>query len=76
MSVDNYENMHEFSNIIFNKVQSNNIEYVDAITTYCEEKGIEIDSIVSLISPALKSKIEEEALSLRLIKQKTRTLIF
>lgn len=73
--MENFEKMHEFSNIIFDKVNSNKLEYIDAIVSYCEEKELDIDSIISLISPALKSKMEEEAVNLRLIKSSPR-LIF
>ena len=66
--MENFEKMHEFSNIIFDKVNSNKLEYIDAIVSYCEEKELDIDSIISLISPALKSKMEEEAVNLKLIK--------
>ena len=73
--MENFEKMHEFSNIIFDKVNSNKLEYIDAIVSYCEEKELDIDSIISLISPALKSKMEEEAVNLKLIKSSPR-LIF
>lgn len=67
--MENYDEMHRFSNIIFDKVNSSKIEYVDAIVTYCEEKELDIDSIIMLISPALKMKMEEECVNLKLIKQ-------
>jgi len=74
--MENFEEMHKFSNIIFDKVKSSKIEYLDAIVSYCAEKELDIDSIVSLISPALKSKMEEEAIGLRLIKNSSPRLTF
>ena len=73
--MENFDKMHEFSNVIFNKVSSSKIEYIDAVVSYCEEKELDIDSIISLISPALKAKMEEEAINMRLIKSSPR-LIF
>ena len=74
--MENFEEMHKFSNIIFDKVKSSKVEYLDAIVSYCSEKELEIDSIISLISPALKSKMEEEAIGLRLIKNSSPRLTF
>jgi hypothetical protein len=74
--MENFDKIHEFSNIIFNRVNIHKLEYVDAIVSYCEEKDLEIDSIISLISPALKSKMEEEAIALRLVKTSTARFTF
>jgi hypothetical protein len=74
--MENFEEMHKFSNIIFDKVKSSKLEYLDAIVSYCSEKELEVDSIISLISPALKSKMEEEAIGLRLIKNTSPRLTF
>lgn len=70
--MDNFDAMYEFSNVIFDKVNSGKIEYIDAIVSYCDKQELDIDSIISLISPALKSKIEEEAIALRLVKVNPR----
>lgn len=74
--MENFEEMHKFSNIIFDKVNTSKIEYIDAIVSYCEEKELDIESILSLISPALKMKMEEEAIALRLVKSSTVRLTF
>jgi hypothetical protein len=42
---------------------------MDAIIYHCETVGMEIDVASSLISPALKSKIREEAQELNLLKK-------
>jgi hypothetical protein len=74
--MENFEEMHKFSNIIFDKVKSSKIDYLDAIVSYCSEKELEVDSIISLISPALKSRMEEEAIGMRLIKNSSPRLTF
>ena len=74
--MDNLEEIKKFSTAIFEKVDKEQLEYIDAIVSYCEELDIEIDLITELISPALKEKLEEEALSLRLIKSSTNRFTF
>lgn len=74
--MENFDEMHKFSNIIFDRVENNKLEYIDAIVSYCEEKELEVDSIVSLISPALKTRMEEEAILLRLVRPSSPRLIF
>lgn len=74
--MENIEEMHKFSNIIFDRVGVGKLEYIDAIVSYCEEKELDIDSIISLISPALKTRMEEEAISLRLVRPSSPRLIF
>jgi hypothetical protein len=64
----------EFSKVIFDKVRTGKIEYMDAIVSYCEDLQIDVEAIVDLISPSLKLKLMEEATSLRLIKSSSFSL--
>lgn len=68
--------IEKFSNVIFERVTKFNLEYIDAVVSYCEEKQLEIDSIVNLISPSLKMKMEEEALAMRMLKNSSIRLTF
>lgn len=70
----NIDEMERFSNIILEKVKKGNLDYLDAIVSYCEELQIDQDVIIDLISPFLLSKIEEEALVNKTIKNTTRRL--
>lgn len=74
--MENLEEMCKFSNIILDKVKTQKLEYIDAIVSYCEDHELEIETVLPLISPALKMKIEEEAIGLRLLKPTTPRLIF
>jgi len=49
-------------------------DYIDAIVHYCEEKEIEIESIIKLIrkNSLLKSRIQEEAESLNILPKSSR----
>lgn len=49
------------------------MSYIDAVLHVCEEQNIDPYDIKNLISPSLKSKIEAEAMNLRLIKKQTNT---
>jgi hypothetical protein len=52
------------------------LTYIDSILYFCEKMDVEIDDpiIVKLICPALKSKLEEDAIKLNLMKKKKKLL--
>lgn len=62
----------EFSLMIEESARVNKTTRVDAIVSYCEQTGLEIDLASSLISPALKSRIREEAQDLNLLKKSAK----
>lgn len=63
----------EFSEMIEKKfTQSNDTTIMDTIVHYCETTGMEIDVASSLISPALKAKIREEAENLNMMKKSAK----
>ena len=64
----NLEEIEKFSNIILDRVIAGNIEYVDAIVTYCEEIDQEVESIIGLLSPFIMAKLEEEAINNKVLK--------
>jgi hypothetical protein len=45
---------------------------MDAILEHCKETGLEIEVASTLISPALKAKIKDEAQELNLIKKTSK----
>lgn len=55
----------EIKNLIREKFP---ISMLDAVLLYCEQKGIEVETAASLITPRMKSTIEGEAIKNRLIK--------
>lgn len=59
---------------IQNLVEMHDISYMDAIIMYCDENGLELDSLAETIKeiPILFSHIEEEAESLNYIKKHSR----
>ena len=62
----------EFSLMIEESARVNKTTRVDAIVSYCEQTGLEIDLASSLISPALKANIREEAQDLNLLKKSSK----
>lgn len=50
-------------------VKEESLGYIEAITQYCQETGIDIESIPKLLTPTLKSKIKNEAIELNLINR-------
>jgi hypothetical protein len=58
----------EIEKIVLSTKQS----YIDAIVTYCEEKGIEIENASKLITKPLKEKIRYEATELNYLKKTSR----
>ncbi len=58
-------------------VMTSKINYIEAIVTYCEENGIEFESISKLISKPLKEKLRNEATQLNFLKKTSRAkLVF
>jgi hypothetical protein len=68
----NREEIKKFSMMIENLVAENALGYMDAICHHCKETGLEIEVAATLISPALKSKIKEEAQDNNLLKKTSR----
>ena len=49
-----------------------NITHMDAILFYCDKEGIEPDSVGSLISKALKEKVEANARDLNFLPKQAQ----
>lgn len=48
------------------------LNYITAITEYCEEHEIEVDSILKLINSNLKERIQGDALRLNFLKRTSK----
>lgn len=53
-------------------VLSTEMNYIDAIVEYCEEHGIELDTVSKLVSKPLKEKLRVQAMDLNFLKKTTR----
>jgi UDP-glucose 6-dehydrogenase len=64
---------NKFTSDIESLVQNSDLNYIEAIITYCEENNIELESVNKLISKPLKEKLKAEALDLNYLKKTTRS---
>ena len=62
----------KFAEEIESLVLATEMNYIDAIVTYCEDKGIEVESVSKLISKPLKEKLKYEAMELNYLKKTSR----
>jgi Phage late-transcription coactivator len=62
----------EFSELIENLNYELDVGYMETIIHHCEKSGLEVEVAATLLSPALKMKIQEEAENLNLVKTKAR----
>ncbi len=63
--------MFDFSQKIEQIVQEKNMSMMDAILFYCEETGLEIETVPKLINQSIKAKIEHDARNSNLLKDKS-----
>jgi len=47
----------------------NRMNYIDATVYYCEKNNLDIESVGKLVPSSLKSKIEESAREVRMLKK-------
>ena len=62
----------KFAEEIESMVTKTNMTYIEAIVEFCEEKGIDIESVSKLVSKPLKEKIKYEATELNYLKKTSR----
>ena len=68
------DEMLRFSLNIEQLVANTDYTYLEAITEHCKETGLEIEVAATLITPNLKAKIQEQAESLNMLKDKGNRL--
>lgn len=71
LKIKSLKTVVEFTKSIEDIVKDNKCEYIDAVVTYCENNGIEIETVAPLIkqSARLKSSIREEAENINMISK-------
>jgi GMP synthase PP-ATPase subunit len=63
----------KFSEEIEKIVKENkDMKYIDAIVFFCEENGVDVESIPKLLSKPLKERLKCEAIDLNLLKKTSR----
>ena len=69
---DKFISKEKFAEEIESRVLNTKMNYIEAIVEYCEEKGIEIESVSKLVSKPLKEKLKYEATELNYLKKTSR----
>ena len=69
---DKFVSKEKFAEEIESLVLQSEMNYIDAIVTYCDDKGIEVESVSKLISKPLKEKLKYEAMELNYLKKTSR----
>ena len=64
------DEMKNFAHNIERLVANTDYNYIEAIVEYCKQTGLEIEVAATLINSNLKSKIENNAMDLNLLKVK------
>ena len=69
---DKFISKDKFAEEIESMVLNTQMTYIEAIVEFCEEKGIEVESVSKLISKPLKEKLKYEATELNYLKKTSR----
>jgi hypothetical protein len=68
------EEMAKFAREIDKIVSETDYNYIEAITLYCKQTGLEIEVAATLVNPNLKSKIQMDAMDNNMLKDKSSRL--
>jgi len=66
------DEIFSFSEMLMKFAEEKQINMMEAVCLYCEQTGLEVEVAATLLSPVIKSKIEEEATGLNLLKKEGR----
>tara|TARA_B100000902_G_scaffold94023_1_gene97030 strand:+ start:1641 stop:1901 length:261 start_codon:yes stop_codon:yes gene_type:complete len=69
---ENFMTAAKFSLEIENIVKDGELNYIESIVMFCEERNIEIENVNKLINKPLKEKVKYEAQKLNYIKKGSR----
>ena len=71
----NFMTAAKFSVEIENIVKEGDLNYIEAIVQFCEDKNIEMDGISKLISKPLKEKLKFDAQRLNYMKRTSKAIL-
>ena len=72
---ENFMTAAKFSVEIEKIVKDSNLNYIEAVVQFCEDKNIELDGVNKLISKPIKEKLKYEAQRLNFMKRTSRGLL-
>lgn len=62
----------EFSILIIERAARYNTDCLDAMVTYCEESGLEMEAAATLVNEVLKAKLHDEFMALNYLEKSSR----
>lgn len=69
---ENFMTSAKFSLEIERIVKESNLNYIEAVVQFCEDKNIEIETVNKLVSKPLKEKLKYDAQRLNFMKKTSR----
>jgi hypothetical protein len=65
---------NQFATDIESMRRNGNLEYIDAIVTWCEKNGVEVEYAASIVKkdPVLRSKLQVEAEDMNIVKKSAK----
>ena len=63
------EEKNNFSIMIITRAEKYRIDCLDAIVTYCEEIGLEMEVAATLVNEDLKARLQTEAINLNYLEK-------
>jgi hypothetical protein len=63
---------NHFSELIILRAEKLRTDHMDAIITYCEEVGLEMEVAAGLVNETLRARLAEEAEALNIIEKSGR----
>ena len=73
---EKFLDQNKFTTDVEQLVLDTELNYIEAIISYCEENNIEFESVGKLISKPLKDKLKAEATELNYLKRTSRSKLF
>ena len=70
---EKFLDQNKFTQDVEQLVLNTELNYIEAIISYCEEKNIEFESVGKLISKPLKDKLKAAATELNYLKRTSRS---
>ena len=65
---DNFLTKEKFADDVEHLVLDTGMNYIDAIVEYCEQNGLEVESVGKLVSKPLREKLRFDASQLNYLK--------
>ena len=70
---EKFLDQNKFTTDIEQLVLTTELNYIEALVSYCEENNIEFESVGKLIAKPLKDKLKEEATELNYLKRTSKS---